>query len=97
MTTSTCTSIPDARSSLVKFKVMQISMDVKLIICEVDKYHEPESVEGVRGIMNIHQSTQRSTTRVGALMVHHPAWVSHHTGRSQSIPTVHPCSRKGGG
>ena len=24
-------------------------------------------------------------------MAHHPAWVGHHTGGSQSKPTVHPC------
>ena len=51
----------------------------------------------MQDITNIHQSTQQSTTRVGALMAHHPAWVSHHTGGSRSIPTVHPCSRKGEG
>ena len=44
----------------------------------------------------MHQSTQQSTTRVGALMAHHPAWANHHTGGSQSIPKGHPCSRKGG-
>ena len=48
----------------------------------------------VRMIMNAHKSTQQTTTRVGALVAHHPAWVSHHTGWSRSTPTVHPCSRK---
>ena len=47
-------------------------------------------------ITNIHQSTQQSTTRVGALMAHHPAWVSHHTCAPWSIPTVHPFPREGG-
>ena len=69
---------------------MQTSIGVKLTISETSR-------GSVREIMNIHQSTQRSTTRVGALMAHHPAWVSHHTGGSRSLPTVHPCSRKGGG
>ena len=90
------TSNPHASSSLVGFKVMQISMDMKLIIFEVDKYHEPEPVEGVQEITNVHQSTQQSTTRVGALIFHHPPWVEHHTG-GRSTPTEHPCSRKGGG
>ena len=30
----------------MKFKVMQISMDVKLVISEVDRYHKLEPVEG---------------------------------------------------
>ena len=37
------------------------------------------------------------TTRVGALMAHNLAWVSHHTGGSWSTPTAHPCSGKVGG
>ena len=41
-----------------------------------------------------HQSSQQSTTRVGALMAHHPAWVSHYTGGSRSIPKVHPLHPK---
>ena len=40
----------------------------------------------VREIMNIHQSTQQTTTRVGALKAHHPAWVSHQKG----VPGQHP-------
>ena len=29
--------------------------------------------------------------RAGALVIHHPAWVGHHTGGSRSTPTVHRC------
>ena len=47
MTTSTCTSSPHASSSLVEVRVMQTLMDLKLIISEVDTYHELEPVEGV--------------------------------------------------
>ena len=86
---------PHASSSLVEFKVVQISMDVKLIISEVDRYHEPE--QAGRVCRRSRTPTQQSTTRVGALTAHHPAWVSHHTGGSRSIPTVQPCSRMEGG
>ena len=37
----------------------------------------------------------RKSWRSGNL--HHPAWVEGHTGGSWSIPTVHPCSPRGGG
>ena len=57
----------------------------------------PEDDDEMQEIRNIHQSTPQSTARVGALMAHHPAWVSHHTNWSRSTTTVHPCSRKGGG
>ena len=64
-----------------------MQLDVKFIISEVDWCHEPKPVEGVCvKITNIHQSTQQSTTRVGALMAQHPVWLSHHTGGSPSIP-----------
>ena len=29
--------------------------------------------------------------RAGALVIHHPAWVGHHTGGCRSTPTIHRC------
>ena len=42
-----------------------------------------------------HEPKQQCTARAGALMAHHPAWVSHHTGGSRSTPTVHQCRYDG--
>ena len=54
-----------------------------------------------RGSVSKHSVSQAALTRQrqhcttparpGAQMAHHPAWVGHHTGWSQSTPTVHPC------
>ena len=32
-----------------------------------------------------------SNARAGALVIHRPAWVGHHTGGSRSTPTAHLC------
>ena len=42
-----------------------------------------------------HEPKQQRTARAVALMAHHPAWVSHHTGGSRSTPTVHWCRYDG--
>ena len=42
-----------------------------------------------------HEPKQQRTARAGALMAHHPAWVSHHTGGSWSTPTVQRCRYDG--
>ena len=36
---------------------------------------------------------QSSSQRVGALLIHRPAWVDQHTGGSQLTPTVHWCPK----
>ena len=69
-----------------EFKVMQISMDVKLLISEVDRYQELE-------LTNIHLSTQQSTTRVRALMAHHTALMSHHMVNTYSAPVLPKAKR----
>ena len=40
--------------------------------------------------MTHHHHTSKQA-RAGALMAHHLAWMSHHTGGSPSTPTIHPC------
>ena len=82
---------PSCKFIIGEVQVMQTSMDVKLIISEGRQISRASTSRGgVLEITNLHQPTPQSTTRVGALMAHHPAWVSHHTGGSRSIPTVHP-------
>ena len=36
---------------------------------------------------------QSSSQRVGALLIHRPAWVDQHTGGSRLTPTVHRCPK----
>ena len=36
---------------------------------------------------------ESSSQRVGALLIHRPAWVDQHTGGSRLTPTVHPCPK----
>ena len=38
-----------------------------------------------------HKHSHPHNARAGALMAHHPAWVGHHRGGSNSTPTVHAC------
>ena len=54
--------------------------------CSRRRLRAPQSV------MTTSTTAQANTqARAGALMAHHPAWVGHHTGGSQSKPTVHLC------
>ena len=45
----------------------------------------------------MHATTQcnQRKARAGALVIHHPAWVGHHTGGSGSTPTAHRCRYDG--
>ena len=92
-TTSTLTSSLHASSSLVEFEVMQISMDVKLIISEVDRYHEPEPGEECAGDHEhtpahsaIHNTSWRSAGSPPCLSESTHGWVPVNTHSTPVLP-----------
>ena len=44
-----------------------------------------------------HSTSDRARHELALWCLHRPAWVGHHTSGFRLTPTVHPCSRKGGG
>ena len=75
-------------SDLTLKKMLDIS--AKLVSEHVREHRTKRNGSTFHRPCTTHHNTPTSTARAGALMLHHLAWVEHHTGGSRSTPTVPP-------